>query len=566
MPHRAYASITVTMVAVFGFYTAIKAAYVSRQGLTFLTERNVIYVAPLVFVGTAFAFERRRPRILAIVAAGAAALYLVTTTPYKMEYHFFFDSPGLSILQSLNRVFALTPHGAGVLLVFVVLASCAVLASFRLAPRAAGPFVAVAAAALILGWNAYGEIAGARASHDYANQLVSNMPRPLNWIDNAVPRDARVYYLGQSIADANGILQLEFWNRALQRVWSTDGTAPGPGPNITTEVAKADGQLALAAADNVRFMVTDFGITLVGRVLDTKEHLGGGVPLPWTLYKITPPLRVRQSVEGIYTDGWGQPATALNQYSIADNAPSYLVVHVSRAGGGKNVPATARVRVGTTRIAFGREDIGGRQPFIDKLLFTRSLHVRKNLDHTFIFKAPKPPFRVETSVTPFSPYLVDHNSSDRRELGAQVDYRIVRIVPKPQPDRPAEVTGIDPDGWIGSDASYTQWTTPYEQGGYARVTVSRKQWAGPDKPGRVTMKVSSLGYNPKLDLVARKVVTKRTWTVHSAKTRTFLLPTPDPPFRVDVHVDPTFVPHRLDPRSADTRHLGAQVEFGFQPV
>ena len=170
------------------------------------------------------------------------------------------------------------------------------------------------------------------------------------------------------------------------------------------------------------------------------------------------------------------------------------------------------------------------------------------------------------SVTPFSPYLVDHNSSDRRELGAQVDYKIVRIVPKPQPDRPAEVTGVYPDGWIGDDASYTQWTTPYEQGGFARVTVSRKQWGGPDKPGRVTMTVSSLAYDRKLDLVPRKVVTKRTWTVHSARTRTFLLPTPDPPFRVDVHVDPTFVPHRLDPRSADTRHLGAQVEFGFQPV
>jgi hypothetical protein len=561
---RAYVAITVTMIAAFGFYTAVKAAYVSRQGLTFLTERNVIYLAPLLFVGTAILFERGRPRLTALAAATAAVFYLVTTTPYELDYHFFFDAPGLSVLQSLNRVAGLTNDSAETLLILLVLASTVVLGLMGRIRGVAASLLALGAAAFVLAWNAYGEITGARSTHDFANQIVANMPRPLNWIDRSVPDDARVYYLGQSIVDPNGILELEFWNRSLQRVWSTDGTAPGPGPNITTSVANKDGELT--TDDDVRYMVSDYGISLVGKVIAQKEHLGGGAALPWTLYKITPPLRVRQSVEGIYTDGWGKPQTALNQYSIAENRPSYLVVHVSRNGGGKTLPAKLKVAVGSLRVAYGREGVDGQQPFIDELLFTRKLKVRRNLDHTFIFDAPKPPFRVETSVSPFSPYLVDRYSGDRRELGAQVDYRIVPKVPKPQPDRPAEVTGISPDGWMGSDATYTQWTTPYEQGGFARVLVSRKQWNGPDKPGRVTMTVTSLKYDPKLNLVDRKVVSRRTWTVHSSGQREFLLPTPDPPFRVRVHVDPTFVPHKLDPSFADTRKLGAQVEFGFQPI
>jgi hypothetical protein len=486
-----------------------------------------------------------------------------------MEYHFFFDAPGLSILQSLNRVFDLTPHGAAVLLVTVAIVSAVLLGAGAHLSRVAGAVVGVAVVAFVLSWNAYGEITAARSSHEYANSLINNMPRPLNWIDRAVPDDADVAYLGQSVdtSDPNGVLQLEFWNRTLHHVWSTDGTAPGPGPNVTTEVVSRDGRLR--PGGKLKYMVSDYGISLVGRVIASKIHYGGGAPLPWTLYRITPPARLRSTVEGLYTDGWGQPDTGLNQFSIPGGARSWLVVHVSRAGGGKTVPATVQVAVGKLRLGYGaRTGANGLQPVMSPqdVLIRRTLHVRRNLDHTFVFPAPKPPFRVETTVTPFSPYLVDPRSTDRRTLGAQVDYRVVPVVPRPQPGRGADVSGVDPDGWMGADATYTQWSTPYEQGGYARVGISRKLWGGPDVPGHVTMTVTKVAYDRKLDLVDTTVYSRRTWTVHSKASRTFLLPTPDPPFRVHVHITPTFVPHELDPRFADIRHLGAQVEFGFETI
>jgi hypothetical protein len=565
--HRAYVCLIVPMIVTFTFYTAVKAAYVSRQGLTFLNERNVVYLSPLLFLGTAIVLARRRVRLAALLVATSAVLYLVLTTPYKMEYHFFFDAPGLSILQSLNRTYGLTPHSAGVLLVTLAIVSAVLLAAVGRVPRLAATVLGLVAVAFVLSWNAYGEITAARSSHEYANSLINNMPRPLNWIDQAVPDNADVAYLGQSVntSDPNGVLQLEFWNRTLRHVWSTDGTAPGPGANITTQVLSPDGRID--PGQNMKYMVSDYGISLVGRVLDQKVHIGGGAPLPWTLYKLTPPTRLRSTVEGLYTDGWGQPETGLNQFSIPGNEKSWLVVGVSRSGGGKTVPASVKVEVGKLSLGYGaRTGANGLQPVLrhEDVIYRRRLHVRRNLNHVFVFLAPKPPFRVETEVTPFSPYLVDPRSSDRRTLGAQVDYRVVPVVPHAQPGRGADVTGIDPDGWMSEDSTYTMWSTPFQQAGLAEVTVSRKLWGGPDVPGHVTMTVSSLAYDKNLNLIDTKTSSRKTWTVHSKGNRTFLLPTPTPPFRVHVHITPTFVPHKLDPRFADIRHLGAEIQYGFR--
>jgi hypothetical protein len=66
---------------------------------------------------------------------------------------------------------------------------------------------------------------------------------------------------------------------------------------------------------------------------------------------------------------------------------------------------------------------GGRTPAIATVISKRTLHVPRNLDHEFVFKAPPPPFRVETSVTPF-PHDRDPTIGDPRDLGANVQYSV----------------------------------------------------------------------------------------------------------------------------------------------
>ena len=84
----------------FGLYTAMKAAYLSTVFETRLEERNLIYIAPLLFVGTALVLDRRRVNLVALAAAAAYGLYLVVGTPFQMDRQLYSDALGLSILAT----------------------------------------------------------------------------------------------------------------------------------------------------------------------------------------------------------------------------------------------------------------------------------------------------------------------------------------------------------------------------------------------------------------------------------------------------------------------------------
>jgi hypothetical protein len=57
------------------------------------------------------------------------------------------------------------------------------------------------------------------------------------------------------------------------------------------------------------------------------------------------------------------------------------------------------------------------------------------------------------------------------------------------------------------------------------------------------------------------VTAVRRWVVAAGAERQFVIPTPRPPFRVEVSVAPTFSPH--DYGESDRRQLGAQIGFNF---
>ena len=116
--------------------------------------------------------------------------------------------------------------------------------------------------------------------------------------------------------------------------------------------------------------------------------------------------------------------------------------------------------------------------------------------------------------------------------------------------------GIYPDGWMGGSAAVTQYSTPGNRPGFIRVSLSRTAWHGTDVPGRVIIRVRRVGVAP------GHLFAERRWTIHSGSKGEFRLPTPRPPFRVEITVDPTFSP--ADFAFADTRQLGAQVDFSLE--
>ena len=56
----ALAFVTIVSVVCFGVYTAVKAAYLSTVFANLTLERNLIFLVPLLFAGTALFFERAR--------------------------------------------------------------------------------------------------------------------------------------------------------------------------------------------------------------------------------------------------------------------------------------------------------------------------------------------------------------------------------------------------------------------------------------------------------------------------------------------------------------------------
>jgi hypothetical protein len=138
-------------------------------------------------------------------------------------------------------------------------------------------------------------------------------------------------------------------------------------------------------------------------------------------------------------------------------------------------------------------------------------------------------------------------------------WRLYRIE---HPLRLAHTTvGLYSDGWTGADSYYSEFATPGGKPGYVLASVGRTAWRGPDKPGNVTITIGTLIRGKDRQPHIGRVTAVRRWVIHSGIARTFALPTPPPPFRVKVHVSPTFSP--VDYGLSDSRQLGAQVSFSF---
>jgi hypothetical protein len=166
------------------------------------------------------------------------------------------------------------------------------------------------------------------------------------------------------------------------------------------------------------------------------------------------------------------------------------------------------------------------------------------------------------SPDPQVPYAIAEPGVDLvgRVVAQRSRWRLYRIA---QPLRLQHAaTGIFSDGWTGATSGYSQYHTPGERPGYAIVSVSRTAWHGPDKPGRVTIKVGRLVVGSDKQPHLGRVTAVRTWVVHSGGDRTFYIPTPPPPIRVEVSISPTFSPSDYF-ASSDNRQLGAQIFYGF---
>jgi hypothetical protein len=404
---RVLGTLLVGSVIAFGIYTAVKASYISTYFAVRVEERNLIYVAPVVFAVVARWALTARTRIIPVVLAAAAVWYLLDTTPYHNNEDFYSDAPGLTVLQWLNRHVSFTTADARRLLFGILIGSVVVLlGTDRLVRRRRLGRLAVPAGAvlalLVVGWNLGGEASAADASNRFARGFRSVLPTPPDWIDRTTGIE-RTMFIGQSMQASNGFWSLEFWNQSIQDVWSTDATAPPPGPTITPDYADTTGvvfpQLPLD------WIVVTPGIDPVGKLI---APVGG-----LRLFRVPHPIRLEATTIGLSSDAsWMSTAAAFVRFGARTAKPGVATVTLSRtAACGTFAPSPVTIRISRLRID------SNHQPAAGRLLAERRVVVTSTScgARAFTFRV-RPPFRIDLSAS--RTFL----AADGRQLSAQVGF------------------------------------------------------------------------------------------------------------------------------------------------
>jgi hypothetical protein len=287
----------------------------------------------------------------------------------------------------------------------------------------AAPVTAAAAVALLV-WNVTAEVYASIGEHDFSALVQRNIPKPNDWIDRAAGGGS-VVMLGQHMSDDPvGVPSTEFWNRSIGKIWSVDGSGPGPGPTLTPDLQDVDGTLWPNPESD--FVVASGGVEVVGE--QVASNAGS------SLVRLEGrPIRLSSNETGIAGDGWilgdpGNPAVparaAYNRFDVSGGGTGTAVVTLSRqtfCPAGVRLPGNAVVRIGV----LGRGS--DKQPAIVRQTGSESLYVPACAVRTVALPTPKVPWRVEVATDTFVPAKVDpkRSAGERRALGARVSFDVV---------------------------------------------------------------------------------------------------------------------------------------------
>ena len=412
--NTAFVSVFVASTALFTAYVAVKGAYGAITFEPRISERNLLYLTPLLFIALALFAATRAIRPWALAVAAALAVWTITAIPLRFS-GLEGDAPGLAILSRIREDYEIGASGIDRLLYALVALSVLVGLAPRLLRRRQrlATWIVVGAAVVSMGWSVRAETVASKYSNDFSELFYKSLPKPLGWVDDATAGEPAVY-IGQKIADPNGVWSMEFWNRNVRRVWSLDGTAPGPGPVLTPNIETIDGRLA--GDPGYRYAVVESSISIAGETVAERGNL--------RLVRIASPLRLRVLLAGVFNDsGWigsSKPAASVSaDYSRFDAAkrPGTVFVTLSRNFCGPRAPGRVLIEVGTLGLGPQRNGV------IDRVTARRGWIVDScyQKGRTFPIPTPGGPFHVRVTVTPpFQPAAIDPGNFERRYLGAQL--------------------------------------------------------------------------------------------------------------------------------------------------
>lgn len=418
---RMFRCVSLGGIVSFALYTGMKAAWLSSDFATRVEERNLMYISPLLLVGTAMILDRRRVNVVALAAAAAYALYLVVGTPYFMDRQLYSDALGLALVEQANRFIGWTPSIAqNVMLAVTLVGLAALVAMVVLRDRArVATAIAVALGVGMVGWSLTGEISAAAGTNSLSRAAAATLRQPFAWVDSHTHGE-RTAYFGEAITDPTAPYLLSFWNRSITAVGTLDGSLTDQIANGAPNLQRNGDLYGLYYP----YIVEDYPcVDFVGTTHWNHAYRAGGTLRTWRLVEMTSPNRLRSTCTGIYADGWSGPGGS-TYFRFAGPA-GWLRVTYSRKNWSYPTGASP------VKMTLGRLEVTAqRRVAFGKAVRTLTTSIDTGQARTAWIKVPAGPFALHVDVRRmFIPNNWNHQG-DKRRLGAQITYRVVKTRPR----------------------------------------------------------------------------------------------------------------------------------------
>jgi hypothetical protein len=293
-PARAYVAVAASTLVCL----VVEVGVFASQNVGQLAERDVLPLAPVLFLGFALWLERGapRPRALTIAVVLVAAAFLLLLPVQKLVTQAAL--PDALSLDPLYRLRAAT--SAHTLELVFTLGAAGAFALFALVPRRLVLVLPVLLLLLLGGASIAASIRVADAAHAQQSLLLGPNRR---WVDAAAR--APVAYLYDGSGYWNGVWETLFWNRSVHRVYRLGDAPRVPGALPQTSVrALADGRLVLpgGVAAPAADIVAPSDVVVAGRPL-AQVSLVGNDRAGLTLWAAEQPLRVTRTTHGFQPNG-----------------------------------------------------------------------------------------------------------------------------------------------------------------------------------------------------------------------------------------------------------------------
>lgn len=288
---RAYLAIAASLV----FFFVVEVGVFASQHVGRLAERNLLALAPVLFLGFVLWVDRGGSRRFAVTAAVAfVAAAALMALPVKRMVGDAAAPDAFTLIPLIKLLHATSLRTME--LAFYIGAGVAVLL-FALVRRRWLPLLPVLLLAAFVGASVS---ASGYVSAKAKAQQVEFLGPDRRWVDRAAAGPTAYLYDGER--DWNSVWQTIFWNHRIDRVYNLLGaTVVGPLPQRPVEIAP-DGRLTGGDDDAPAFAVTSGTFTVAGTPIAQSgqaDLFQNGLQL----WKVAPPLRLVSRAVGLKPNG-----------------------------------------------------------------------------------------------------------------------------------------------------------------------------------------------------------------------------------------------------------------------